>query len=332
VRRLLALLLLAGAVVFRRRRAPEPDAPLERIVPPGPPDRRAEHLVLGLLALATLLALGFVLVYVLDRLPDQTQLLGLCLGLSLIALAAALIITGKRLIVTEELEHDYPPEEHPDEQQMVVQTVQESGSRITRRGLLKVGGAAAGGSLGLALLAPVASLGPAIDMAPFAATPWRPGRRLVDERGRGLRADTIAEGSVYTAFPEGADPEDVAAPVVVVRLSPQSLALPAAVAGFPAPGGILAFSKICTHAGCALTLYRSPMFTPNDPKPAFVCPCHYSTFDPATGGTVVFGPAGRKLPMLPLTVDASGYLHAAGTFDEPVGPSWWGVRERRATS
>ena len=47
---------------------------------------------------------------------------------------------------------------------------------------------------------------------------------------------------------------------------------------------------------------------------------------------MIFGPAGRKLPMLPLTSTARGYLRAAGTFDEPVGASWWGVRLRRPTS
>ena len=69
-----------------------------------------------------------------------------------------------------------------------------------------------------------------------------------------------------------------------------------------------------------------PTFRPVEPRPALVCPCHYSTFDPGTGGTVLFGPAGRKLPMLPLLVDAAGDLRAAGTFDGPVGASWWGVR------
>ena len=71
------------------------------------------------------------------------------------------------------------------------------------------------------------------------------------------------------------------------------------------------------------------LFPEAEPKPALVCPCHYSTFDPATGGTVIFGPAGRKLPMLPLRIDGRGYLRAAGNFDGPVGPSWWGVRARR---
>ena len=65
-----------------------------------------------------------------------------------------------------------------------------------------------------------------------------------------------------------------------------------------------------------------------EPDHALVCPCHYSTFDPATGGTVLFGPAGRPLPQLPLTVDADRTLRAAGNFSGPVGPGWWGVRSK----
>jgi len=103
--------------------------------------------------------------------------------------------------------------------------------------------------------------------------------------------------------------------------------LPAGREGW-APRGILAFSKICTHAGCAVNLYRKPKFAPVEPKPALVCPCHYSTFDPADGGSVIFGPAGRPLPQLPLQIDASGDLRAAGNFPQGVGPSWWGVRNR----
>jgi quinol---cytochrome c reductase iron-sulfur subunit len=210
-----------------------------------------------------------------------------------------------------------------------VQAVAESG--LTRRKLFVVALGAAAGSIGVALLAPVASLGPAIDMARFYLTPWRRGTRLVDEQGRPLRADGIEEKTFYTAFPEGADKERLGSPIVVVRLRPDQLHLPSDTAGYDA-GGIVAFSKICTHAGCAISLYRAPLFAPTDPRPALVCPCHYSTFDPATGGEVIFGPAGRKLPMLPLQVDARGFLRARGNFDSPVGPSWWGVRLKGPTS
>ena len=253
--------------------------------------------------------------------------MGLTLGLAFVAFGAAGIVIGKRLVVTEELEEDYPPEQHPADEEAIVALVDDSGSRLTRRRLLKLALMGSGAALGAALLTPLASLGPVFDLDRLVATPWRRGRRLVGEDGRPLRAADIEERAFYTAFPEGANREELASPLIVVRLPPASLHLPPANAGYDAHG-IVAYSKICTHAGCAISLYRTPLFAPADPGPALVCPCHYSTFDPATGGTVTFGPAGRKLPMLPVYVDARGELRAKGTFDGPVGPSWWGVRSR----
>jgi ubiquinol-cytochrome c reductase iron-sulfur subunit len=326
--------LLAGlALSLLRRRHPPPLRPgeRERIVPDAEPDPGGEVLAFWLFVVAAVAALGFVAVYALDRLPDQTQLLGATLGLSLVLIAAALIVVASRVIVTEELEEDYPAVEHPEEQQLIVQTVRDSGSRISRKGLFKLGAAAAAGSLGLALLAPLASLGPVFDIDGFYRTPWRRGKRLVDETGRPYHAAEIEQKAFYTAFPQGADRDDPAAAVVVVRLEPTELDLPQELKGYPAQG-IVAFSKICTHAACAISLYRAPLFPADEPKPALVCPCHYSTFDPSTGGTVLYGPAGRKLPMLPLTIDRHGYIRATGTYDEPVGASWWGVRLRKPTS
>jgi ubiquinol-cytochrome c reductase iron-sulfur subunit len=324
-------LISAVALVAGRRRRRLGAGERERLVPDSPPSSGAELAALVLLAAGAACGVAFVVVYALDRLPNQTQLFGACLGLAFLFVAAALILTGKRLIVTEELEHDYPVEEHADEQETILQTVADSGSRLTRRRLFKACLGAAGGALTVAVLTPLASLGPVLDVGAFYDTPWRRGRRLVDERGRPWRADDIEEADFYTAFPEGADKEQLGAPVVLVRLPQHELHLPRANAHFAADG-IVAYSKICTHAGCAISLYRSPLFRPNDPRPALVCPCHYSTFDPAAGGTVLFGPAGRNLPMLPLSIDRRGELRAAGNFDGPVGPSWWGVRLRKARS
>jgi ubiquinol-cytochrome c reductase iron-sulfur subunit len=327
---------LLGAVLWLfvgRRRRPVPDHADDerRVVAAGEPEPQSELVVGGLLLLGAAGALAFVVVYALDRLPDQTQLLGLSLGLSLLSVAAALIVSGKRLVVSEELEGPYPPDEHPDDQQAIVQTIEESGSRITRRRLLRVCLGLSGASLAVALVTPFASLGPVFDLESFVRTPWRRGRRLVDVHGRPYRASDIEQDDMYTAFAEGADKEAMGSSVVLVRLSRDALHLPAGNEGYAA-GGIVAYSKICTHAGCAITLYRAPLFPPDAPKPALVCPCHYSAFDPGSGGTVLSGPAGRKLPMLPISVDRRGWLRAAGTFDGPVGPSWWAVRRRRATT
>jgi ubiquinol-cytochrome c reductase iron-sulfur subunit len=200
--------------------------------------------------------------------------------------------------------------------------VRESGSRITRKRLL--GGAAglAGTALGAALVAPAVSLGPVFDTSRLDDSPWRRGTGLVDEHGEPLTADDIDQGPFYTAFPQGGDMKSIAAPLILVKLDPARIA----VRRDWAPEGILAYSKICTHAGCAVALYRNPLFDPTEPGPALVCPCHYSTFDPAAGAKVLFGPAGRPLPQLPLEIAPDRTLRAAGPLSGPPGPSWWGVR------
>jgi ubiquinol-cytochrome c reductase iron-sulfur subunit len=320
---LVALLtLLSGRVLRRRSRDGEDE---ERIVPAGTPERRAENVVVVLLAIAVLFALGFIVAYAefgVSKLPNE--LLGITLGGCLIFIALALTVVGRRLVVTEELDEDYP-EEHPEQQRELAELVHQSGSRITRKRLLITAGAATGGALGLAALTPALSLGPIWDTGPLDKTPWRRGVRLVDEHGTPVSAAAVEEQTFYTAFPEGANPEEIGSSLVVVRVDPAKLKLPAERAGW-APDGILAYSKICTHAGCAVALYRKPTFPVLEPNDALVCPCHYSTFDPFTGGTVLYGPAGRPLPQLPLEVDSDGNLRAGGNFSQRVGPSWWNVR------
>jgi ubiquinol-cytochrome c reductase iron-sulfur subunit len=324
-------ILLSGLVLVasRGRRKPRRDA--ARIVPDQGPNPGAETAAILLLFLSGLCGVAFVVVYVLDRIPHQTQFLGLAIGGAFVFLAAALITTGLKLIVTEELADEYPPNEHPHEQQLIADVVEESASRLTRKKLLLASGGAAVGALGVAAITPAVSFGPVFDMGPFYEANWKRGRRLVDEKGRPYLASEIEEQTFYTAFPENQVKETFGSPVIVVRLDPAELQLPPERQGW-APDGIVAYSKICTHAGCAISLYRTPKFDPTQPKPALVCPCHYSTFDPATGGLVLFGPAGRRLPQLPLEVDGGGHLRAKANFSEPVGPSWWGVRLRGAKS
>jgi ubiquinol-cytochrome c reductase iron-sulfur subunit len=316
--------LLGLIIVVRGLRQPPPERPHERLVERVAPRPRAELLVAGLLV-ATAAAAGLAVVaYGLDW---STQAFGGALAAALLLLAAALVVAAKTFIPTEELDEDYPPMAHPGEEGDVARIVRESGEGITRKRLL--GGAAglAGSALGAALIVPAVSLGPVFDTSQLNESPWRRGIGLLDDKDRPLLADDIDTGTFYTAFPEGADPKAIGAPVILVKIDPAELRLPAG-RGDWAPEGIVAYSKICTHAGCAIALYRNPLFDATEPGHALVCPCHYSTFDPVTGGKVLFGPAGRPLPQLPLMIGSGRRLLAAGDFSGPPGPAWWGVRNR----
>jgi ubiquinol-cytochrome c reductase iron-sulfur subunit len=317
-----------GALRGLRKRRKERKRKPERIVAPGEPTPGAELAVVALLLLCALFAVAFVVVYAIDSIPSQTQFLGLALGGALICVSAAFIVMAKRVIVTEENEEEYPGS-HPEEQDAVAQIVEEAGTPITRKRLLGGAAVVAGGALGAAFITPAASLGPALSSHVLLETPWRRGRRVVREDNVPVKAADIERGAFYTGFAEGASHDLLGSPVIIVRLDPKELKLPQGREGW-APHGIVAYSKICTHAGCAINLYRKPTFPAVEPKPAFVCPCHYSTFDPATGGEVLFGPAGRELPQLPLLIDRRGNLRAGGTFSGPPGPSWWGVRMWKA--
>ena len=112
---------------------------------------------------------------------------------------------------------------------------------------------------------------------------------------------------------------------MVVRIDPALVDLPPDRRGWSVDG-ILAYSKICTHAACAVAMMRYPLHPAHSAAPALVCPCHYSTFEVGTGGTVIFGPAGRPLPQLPIRIAADGTLEAAGPLSGDVGPAWFGVR------
>ncbi|HYY75159.1 MAG TPA: Rieske 2Fe-2S domain-containing protein [Gaiellaceae bacterium] len=312
----------AGVVLLLARGRPRPPAEVARILPLHRAGDRAELAVASLLLLAAAGGAGFVAVYLLGA---DTQLLGLSLGLALAFLAAALVLGSRALVPQVEEVEERGELVHAREEAAVTQLVEESGEGITRRRLLTAAAGTAGLALGAALVVPAASLGPVLGTDRLLRTPWQRGRRLVDARGRPLAADAIAEGIFEIAFPEGAPKDTLDSPLVVIRLPEEALRLPDERSGW-APGGLLAFSQICTHAGCAITLYRWPLFEPTAPGPALVCPCHYSTFDPATGGDVLFGPAGRPLPQLPLEIDGSGALRAAGPLSGATGPSWWGVR------
>lgn len=284
--------------------------------------RRVDNLVLALLGLTVVAAIAFIALYVV--LPD-TQLLGLAIGLAVGLLGAATIVAGKALVSQEKTTEERPDFGDAETQAEVEEIVRAGAQGISRRKLI-VGASAAGASLGVAAVVPAASFGPNVGETIY-ATPWRPGRRLVDSRDRPIAAEEIVEDAFVTGFPEGASKAELGASIVVLRVPLDELRL-AADRAAGAPEGIVAYSKICTHAACAVSMHQVPLYEPTGPPNALVCPCHFSTFDPARGAEVIFGPAGRPLPQLPLAIGLDRTLEAAGDYYDPIGPSYGGIRLR----
>lgn len=166
-------------------------------------------------------------------------------------------------------------------------------------------------------------LAPAEDPVPLLQhTLWKKGTRLtLDPSGTPIRASDVTLGSSFHVIPEGILElehkleEKAKAAVLLMRLKPEDMTV--------SPGrenwgydGIVAYSKICTHVGCPVALYEQQTHH-------LLCPCHQSQFDIKREAAVIFGPAKRPLPQLPIAVDAEGYLVAQSDFLEPVGPSFW---------
>ena len=239
---------------------------------------------------------------------DPIQVYGGALAGALLLLAAALrrYFSGRYPDVTAvELrdQHGKDAEVPPDVPLSDVAPVGPRRSFLSRALL------AAAGLLGLSMLAPVASLGPSPGNV-LRRTLWGPRVRLVDSSGQPVRADEVALGGISTIWPQGGVGHERSA-VLLVRL--QARPQPPTV-GEWVIDGLVAYSKVCTHAGCPVALYR-------ERDNALFCPCHQSTFDPARGARPTFGPAARALPQLPLGVDQEGYLIALDDFQAQVGPA-----------
>jgi ubiquinol-cytochrome c reductase iron-sulfur subunit len=170
----------------------------------------------------------------------------------------------------------------------------------------------ASGIFGLSLLAPVPSLGPAPGSA-LTRTAWRRGTRLVTTAGEPIRAESVVAGGIATVWPEGAINNEISA-VIVVRVGNSPFEAPTNPE-WVVNDELVAYSKVCTHAGCPVGLFR-------ESDNALFCPCHQSTFDAVRGARPTFGPTARALPQLPLGVDRDGFLIALGDFTQQVGPAY----------
>ncbi len=294
-------------------RGPEDRAPGAR--PAGeeaPPNvRAAERRIAVSFVVGTAAALALAGVYMAG---GQPQAEGALLLVSLVSVGVGLVIWGRHLVGDEEVVDERRElEATPEEREAFEAALNDDAGLFGRRKFLGrlLGGAV--GALGLAALFPIRSLGPSPGDK-LSHTAWHKGARLVDEEGRLMRADTVEVGGIRSVFPEGeAEAADAAA--VLVRVEEEKLR-PRKGRENWAPGGNVAYSKICPHVGCPVGLYV-------ESSHELVCPCHQSTFDVLDGARPLFGPATRSLPQLALAVDAEGFLVAQGDFDEPVGPGYW---------
>jgi ubiquinol-cytochrome c reductase iron-sulfur subunit len=271
-----------------------------------------ELVIAGLFAVTAFCGVLLLATYILG---GQTQVEGILLAIALASIGLGIVLWAQQLMDTPIVVEDRHPATSTPEETADLQAALTEEAGFTRRRLL-VGmllGAFAG--LGAALAIPVLSLGPAPGSEQF-TTSWRKGSRIVTGSGTAVHADDLAVDSVLTVFPEGAvgvtDSQ-----TLLIRVPPELLHLDPSRAAW-APNGFVAYSKICTHAGCPVGLFRAT-------ERKLICPCHQSTFDVLTGATPVFGPAGRPLPQLPIRMLEDGTFVADGDFPEPVGPSFWNM-------
>jgi ubiquinol-cytochrome c reductase iron-sulfur subunit len=284
----------------------------------SPRERHGERWAAGWLTLSMACSVLFAATFARG---GQPQLEGIGLGGAFLALAAALIVWSRALIPPRTVEDPHLPLAHPaTEQGDAANLIVEGSAEIVGRRVWLVRFAcAAAGVLGVAGLFPIRGLGPNPN-GRLGETNWRRGLRFVREDGSAVSADALEVGSVVTVFPEGAVGPDKIVDmandaVMLVRVQENALRMPPDRTGWT-PNGFVAYSKICTHAGCPVALYR-------EGPQQLMCPCHQSTFDVTDGGTVVFGPAARSLPQLPVELDADGTLRAGGPMSGFIGPESW---------
>ena len=250
----------------------------------------------------------------------QPQLEGALLGAALGGIALGLIGWARAFMPHgPHVEERAPIPTEITERPEVIATFTEGVEDIGRRRFL-------GRLLGLAVLAlggaavfPIRSLGTAPGRA-LLRTAWRRGIRVVREDGTYVRPADVPLDGVLTVFPEG-HTSDGDAPVLLVHLE-DGLYRPPPGREDWSPGGFVAFSKLCTHAGCPVGLYQAP-------SKLLFCPCHQSVFNVVQGARPTSGPATRPLPQLPLAIDGAGYLIATGDFSGPVGPGFWNLPRSR---
>jgi ubiquinol-cytochrome c reductase iron-sulfur subunit len=298
--------------------------------------KNAEKLVVFFFLLAFLAGCGFIAAYVglgvysLDKVFRSNLALGLSLSVTLLSLGMGALIWVRHLMPDYEMVEERHEMRSTDADRAAFQEYFKEGtaaSQFVRRPMVRRTLMLATLPLAAAPLVLLRDMGP-LPGTSLRHTVWSAGRRLLvyGTNQPITPAEFSPPGSMITIVPDGYQ-EDLdalaKATVILIKFRPGELQIPTRYNGGTLIGtmnwtvdNIVAYSKICTHVGCPVALYEQTTHH-------ILCPCHQSTFEAATGATVIFGPAPRPLPQLPLTLDSSGYLVAASDFTQPVGPSFW---------
>ena len=299
-------------------------------------EKRAERQVASLFALSALSTILFIYSYffikkdvfafipLLGNMNIQQLLLGLGLAGAFLFIGLGAVAWARQLMPDTEVvaqRHEFRSADEDRKEFVETVKTQAAAAGIGRRPLIKRTLGAALGLVGLGPIIMLRDLGP-LPEKELEKTSWKAGTRLVTDPGdRPIKASELEVGAVVQTLPEVDHPEhrslnDIAKdPVLLIRLRPEDFNLDAERLSWTYEG-IIAFSKICSHMGCAVALYEQSTHH-------LLCPCHQSTFDVTRAAKVIFGPAARPLPQLAITVDSEGYLIAKQPFTESVGPSYW---------
>ncbi len=260
---------------------------------------------------------------------NNTFWMGIGMALSLLGIGFGAVHWAKTLMPDNEVSEERHAARSSDEarqQALEIVKLADGESGFTRRKLIRRTLYGALAFFPIPAVVIFGDLGPVVGDT-LKKTMWEPGTRLTrDPTGIPIKASEVTIGSVFHVIPEGLSEleehkleEKAKAAVLLVRVNPADLKEDPAKASW-SYDGIVAYSKICTHVGCPVALYEQHTHH-------LLCPCHQSTFDLADHCKVIFGPASRPLPQLPITVDDEGYLVAQSDFLEPVGPSFWDMRK-----
>jgi ubiquinol-cytochrome c reductase iron-sulfur subunit len=275
--------------------------------------RRAEAIVAFFLLVGLA---GFAAYGGLYWVGGQAQWEGVFMGLGLFCFGFGLSAWGKYLLP----QGPFVEERHTlagtePEVEAMAAAINDRGKMVfRRRGFLGTILGAGAGVMGIVLAFPLLrSLGPPPKKT-FDYTDWKAGSYVVGIDGRRIHQADIEPGGSLTVFPEGFEGASVDQTMLIRPGTSDIVTMPGRETW--GPQGYLAFSKLCTHAGCPVGLYEENLQN-------LLCPCHQSLFHVLTGANPIFGPAPRPLPQLPLAIDSQGFLRAQAPYDQPVGPGFW---------